>query len=263
MLISDLRKRHDAGVAAVKVIHHGDAYLGPTMDFNTEAVRVKDLAVVIFPNNTAPAVLPIAAQKPAACSTIRIVSYGNTVFGNTTAEDKYQWTGTNSLENFSTRGTSMLAMSAAPNTTNSGDVLATFGDSGGGMFHNDELIGVASVVGSLSTTVAFNLYTDLSTTANKDLIARAKTDGAVIGPLTPKAADPTPAVVPVVPPAETGADAEPTEDTTNDSSDVDGELTIIAPSDELMIDPDVVSRKVKKDDKKEKVEDEDDCDEDE
>lgn len=67
----------------------------------------------------------------------------------------------------------------------------------------------------------------------------------------------------MVPPVVTPTEAQPSEDTTNDSSDVEGELTIIAPSDELMIDPDVVSRKVKKDDKKEKVEDEDECEEDE
>ncbi len=255
MPISDLRTRYDAGVSALKVIHHGESYLSTAMDFNNEAIRSKDFAIVIFPDNTAPAVLTVAGQRPAVGSTIRIVSYGNTVFGNTTGEDKFQWTGTNSLESMSNRGTNMLAMSAAPNTTNSADVLATFGDSGGGMFFNDELIGVASVVGNLTPTLAFNLYTDLSTSANLDLIAQAKTQGAVIGPLsapeTPKDPDPTPDDKPD-PPTVNPA----TEDPTNDSSEVDGELSIIAPSDKLMIDSDVVSRKVKKDPKKE---DENEC----
>ena len=255
--ITDLRERYNKGVAALKVIHHGDAYLSSTMDFNNEAIRSKDFAIVIFPDNTAPAVFPVATQKPAVGSTIRIVSYGNTVFGNTTSEDKYQWTGTNTLESLATRGTSMLAMSAAPNTTSTGDVLATFGDSGGGMYFNDEIIGVASVVGSLSSTLAFNLYTDISTSVNRDLITNAKTQGAVIGPLSVVKApeDKPPVVAPVVtPPADEPADA------TSVSSE-DGELSIIAPSDELMIDPDVVSRKVKKEAEPEEAEEE--CEEEE
>ncbi len=260
MKITDLRERYNKGVAALKVIHHGEAYLSSAMDFNNEAIRTKDFAIVIFPDNTAPAVFPVAAQKPAVGSTIRIVSYGNTVFGNTTSEDKYQWTGTNTLESLANRGTSMLAMSAAPNTTNSGDVLASFGDSGGGMYFNDEIVGVASVVGSLSATLAFNLYTDISTTVNRDLITNAKAQGAVIGPLpVVTAPDTKPADKPVTPPVVTPPADEPA-DATSVSSD-DGELNILAPSDELMIDTDVVSRKVKKGAEAEAEESEEECEE--
>lgn len=186
---SEFANRYNAGLGPSSVITNGAAYIGQSIDTNNDAVRQRDLAVVIFAKTVAPAVFAVAAARPTVGDVVTMASYGATTFMATSFAKGFQQTGSNVIDNYSSFSALIATTSQASTNTNPQDVLASSGDSGGPLLKGGLLAGVLSMQGLLTspTTIPLNLWVDLNSAESKNLLARAVAAGAIIGPLPPPA----------------------------------------------------------------------------
>jgi hypothetical protein len=241
--ISEIGQKFTAGIKATKVFHHGSAYIDIDMNLADEKIRTKDVAIIMFPDETAPEFIPVGDTRPATGSTVKLVGYGNTAFGSTAAEDKVRRVGTNTTEDFTNRGTNMIAVSAPTGSITATDALAAPGDSGSGAFFNDKLIGILSNAGTLPGSIGFTLLADVNTADNRALMQTAVAGGAVLGP---KPAPPSPTSTPSPENPDPTPPSDPSPEPELPDSDEDGDLSIMLPNEDLIIDADAVQKKTKK-----------------
>lgn len=180
-------------VEALKVVHLGktsDDFVAS--DSPSAELRLSDLAVVIFPPATAPAVVGLTSRRPGADDVVTMVGYGLTQLIDQiddTPHDPSRVVGTNKIEDapndpafepsqlhlgFVTEAESVDADGAA--------AMVSKGDSGGPILLDGALAGIASQAGATvsSPVVYHGVYNDAIGAKALELYAAARAEGAVI-----------------------------------------------------------------------------------
>lgn len=162
------------GAAALSFERH------PEYNF-AEGVNPKDVAVVNFPANSAPAVSKIAAASPAAGETLTIVGYGNNenFIDEAGKQDGsgagYKRVGTNKVGNVEDGMIGFVGVGGKTEGLDQGELVSSgSGDSGGPLFVKDELAGVTSGGGFSPTEfglVSVSLYVDLNSDSVKSFLS--------------------------------------------------------------------------------------------
>ncbi len=179
-----------ASKAPSVVVTHGPGYVGSNMEINREDVRARDLAILIFPSDIAPAVSPLAAARVTPGSPVDVVGFGSTIFGKSDPRHKFRrQAGKNVVADVP--GTENVAITTTISGVNPAAVLGSYGDSGGSLLHDGELAGVTSTISFVGQDLGATFFVDVSSEASQQLIEQAKALGASIGPL-PRVAEPAP-----------------------------------------------------------------------
>lgn len=172
------------GVAPSKVLHHGTSYLGRSINVSLTSVRDRDVAVLVFDQDVGPAAMELGATFPALNSIVDIVGFGSTTFAAATPNHTYRrQTGRNQISNVSAFGFEGVGIIASKTNTNVEDVLVSIGDSGGALVSQGKLVGVTSALSSPAGDQGVGLFASLTLQHNIDLLARARSLGAKIGPV--------------------------------------------------------------------------------
>lgn len=145
-----------------------------------DGVNPKDVAVVNFPANSAPAVSKIAAATPALDETLTIVGFGNNEnfiddAGRQTGSGAgYKRVGTNTVLNVTDGMIGFVGVGGKTEGVVEGELVSSgSGDSGGPLFVKDELAGVTSGGGFRPTEfglVSVSLYVDLNSESVKSFL---------------------------------------------------------------------------------------------
>jgi hypothetical protein len=189
-------------VSALKVFHLGLTHEDFVDGDSSVEVRAKDLAVVVFPEGTAPGVAGLAAARPAPGSRVTMVGYGSTQWvdavGTSTTPRKR--VGTNLVQSVSGEGFSDLFVDVGFVSAEESDAkavdgsaaMASRGDSGGPILMNGMIAGVASQAGATgdSPMLYFASYVSPLSPEATNLFEAARKGGAVI---------PEPGVAPMMP----------------------------------------------------------------
>ncbi len=205
------KKMNEILAAGIKPIAFVDGDNGADSDGAKKLTDVDtDIAVVIFPDGTAPAIASVAKTPPPVGAPVIIVGFGRTSLtdgGDQTAIQKR--VGRNTLLNdepLSKLYPDLLFITGEPTTlapTASGSSIAAKGDSGGPMFYNDQLAGIISVgtvaerqFSASAKGAGVNAYLHMAGSHVQAVFERARKLGAVI-PLavdgaTSSVATPTP-----------------------------------------------------------------------
>jgi hypothetical protein len=175
----------------------------PTTLINDTRLTRKDLAVVVFPDGTAPAMLDIAAEAGAAGDEVTLVGFGITHLDEERRDEDLtarKRVGHNVLvENEVTRSheDAYFLAGSAENGGDSAHAIASHGDSGGPLLLGGRLLGVASSAGPAEGELdrffegdAINTYASVTSQEAATLFAKARKGGAVIPkPVTYNASD--------------------------------------------------------------------------
>lgn len=141
-----------------------------------------DMALVIFPDNTAPAIIPIAKVKAKANDTIVIVGYGNNDHGRSAGAGKKRW-GWNKIKQVNSDGTIDFVGTVRGSGTGE-QAVQSQGDSGGPMITKNGIIGVASVADSNRNAEirgSYNgTYGEVQGSEAKDFLQKGQSLGALI-----------------------------------------------------------------------------------
>lgn len=156
------------------VVTRGDNYIGSNVDPMNEDSRKNDIAIIIFENDIAPAVLSVASERPSVGSFAVLVGYGLDTFASSAPAGYVyrQQAGNNEV---------IASSSAVPTsllTFDSRGAAVNFGDSGGPVIVGDKLAGVASSRVILSNGLNLSLYVDVLSTPAQELILQAISQGA-------------------------------------------------------------------------------------
>jgi len=151
----------------------------------------KDVAVVVFAQNIAPATISVAKTRPANGSSVVLVGFGNSTYQGNDVELIKRAGESKMVDNEFTRRYAGSSLSLFSNL-NDGPSVAS-GDSGGPLLFNGELVGVASGYAVLDNRLRqllqtqyeiLSSYGDVLSNEMNSLLAQAKQAGAVIGPVT-------------------------------------------------------------------------------
>ncbi len=151
-----------------------------------------DLAVVIFPDNTAPATLPILGRPAVEGEPAELFGYGRTEIDGKHADAQ---SGTMTAKRHGRNKVSKpeQLLKSYPNTlmlfgaasgTGQDKALASNGDSGGPLLVDGAVVGIASTaslsksLGDVTKEEAFTVYADLSSTYARDFYREAEQAGA-------------------------------------------------------------------------------------
>jgi hypothetical protein len=185
-------RKYREGAAPIKVVHHGAGYIGPDINPTLNHIREKDVAILIFGTDVAPAVMAIGSTAPALNSIVEIVGFGSNVFAIMNNNHLYRrQVGRNSISNITPYGLAGLGVLAARTNTNTNDVVMSVGDSGGPLVQGNLLVGISSAIAPTPAdpNQVLGLFANMSLPHNQQLVANARAQGAVIGPIPPR---PTP-----------------------------------------------------------------------
>jgi V8-like Glu-specific endopeptidase len=198
-------------IAATKVFHLGKTKedfdkLGP----NPEPV-LEDIAIILFPEGTAPAALGLTTKRPPVDQTVTLVGFGSThKVGSSNLNDYViaRRAGTNKIKLFPdypeyNPGQIMIGFITELQSTNAKGSLAVAsnGDSGGPMISDGLLAGVSSTsaIADPAPGILFSSYTSVNSPEAVRLFAAAKAGGANIPALGEKVTLTNPAAIPTAP----------------------------------------------------------------
>jgi hypothetical protein len=187
----DLTKSNFKRIKASSAFH-----LGLTFDdFDDEVAvedRVNDIAVIVFPAETAPAVTGIAPTRPALLQRVTMVGYGATQLVDEDIENVIprKREGSNVVRRSTGNGFSDLlvevgfvsAEQSADGARDGSTAMASKGDSGGPILVDGAIAGIASRAGAggSSPTLYFASYASPLSQEAQSLFSRARKAGAVI-----------------------------------------------------------------------------------
>jgi len=165
---------------------------------------VKDLAIVIFPDNTAPDVMKVRKNNIAGGESVRIVGFGDTLINDPKSNSiRTKRLGRNQVvknANLKSQLPDLWILGGKGSgqvTDGSADYsLAAQGDSGGPLIYDDSIVGIASAAGPVPQDVdddenpigfnaiidseAMNIYASLHSDFAKALMNKAIEQGALI-----------------------------------------------------------------------------------
>lgn len=189
------KKMNEIFATGVKPVAYVDGDNGTDSDGAKKLSEVdNDVAVVIFPEGTAPAVASIAKSPPPAAASVTIVGFGRTSLTDAGDQSAIQKrVGQNSLlkdDALARVYPDLLFITGEPTTiatATGGTSIAAKGDSGGPMFYNDQLVGIISV-GTVSEKVfsadakgsGINAYLHMGGKHVQTVFDKARALGAVI-----------------------------------------------------------------------------------
>jgi hypothetical protein len=187
-----IQENLDSGVEALLFIRGDIQTVGDDQIGTDESP--KDLAIAIFPDNTAPAIMPLRQTNIEGGESIDLVGFGDTaIVDNSDGRVRHKRHGKNNVvENADLRAALpnlwIVAGRDSTSTTDgsASDSLAAQGDSGGPLIFENTIVGIASAAGevpagSFSEIIsesAMNIYASVHSSFAKTLFETAKSEGA-------------------------------------------------------------------------------------
>lgn len=184
--INDFMSSYGKGIEPKAVLFAGK--FGDALDPNKAEERRKDMALLIMPDNSAPAVTPIIDHPPAESQPVTLVGFGATSIDHPDASvaltKRY---GYNRLR-LSYPGITGGGLFINGRSQNSGDnqassdTMSAPGDSGGPMFVDGAVAGITTggFIEANNTSKAAAVYLDLNNNESKMLIQKGIQQGAGI-----------------------------------------------------------------------------------
>lgn len=166
------------GIAPSAVFHGGT--IGTAINPNLESSRMTDIAILIFPKNTAPEFIDLADSRPATNQSVTVVGFGIDNFQGNSDSAQQKRTGSNRIGTESS--TSMIAIAGRlvnNPTGGTSDAVGAQGDSGGPILVDNKLAGVFSSY-LLHPTEAKSLFVDIKSTVAVSVLTAAANAGARI-----------------------------------------------------------------------------------
>ncbi|MGE0172482.1 MAG: trypsin-like serine protease [Oligoflexales bacterium] len=175
----------ESSVEALKVFYNGD--LETDKNSTSADGEVLDLAIIVFPNNSAPAISKLyPGTPPHRVKSGVLVGYGQQGLGGSNQSGTKRvgvnpqvWSDPAEMAKagYSERGILLVIGNGEEGGTNKpGEgALTNHGDSGGPLFVDGQIAGVSS----FGSDEGYSAYINLDSTASKALIARAEQGGAV------------------------------------------------------------------------------------
>jgi hypothetical protein len=169
-------------------------------DIETEDAKIStevspfDIAIIVFPNDTAPATLPIRSTKLKGGESVDLVGFGDTeINASESSSIRTKRHGRNKVESNADllRGLPKLWVVAGEEKTRTTDGSSTYslasqGDSGGPLLYNNTITGIASSAGKVPVEAfseiikddAMNIYAGVFHQEAKDIFDEAEGRGA-------------------------------------------------------------------------------------